>query len=461
MTISNKKFRFQSKIQQGVFIVLLLSLFALLGYLAFETRQQWDVSHGGRNSLSQASIEILEKMKGPVQVTAYATAQHAQLGDIRAIIHQFVQLYQRVKPDISLTFIDPTEQPILAKEAGVQVNGELVISFQQRQLHLTTINEQAFTQALMRLARSEEKLVMALSGHGERSLAGGANYDLGDFGKQLRISGFASQPLNLAAEPDIPDNVDMLLIASPQTDLLPGEVGKLLNYIDSGGHLLWLVDQESLRGLLPLAEKLRLILSPGVVVDPQAVQLKAPMTFALGTSYGQHAITHGFDYITIFPFARQVGFYENDEWRTIPLVDVAQQGWVEKGSLNEGIVFNQDEDISGPVTIAVALTRHVDDREQRVVVVGTGHFLANAYLGNGNNLDFGINIINWLVGDEEMMAIQPRPTRDSRLLFSETELTVIVVVFLFILPVIFLLSAVVIWWRRKNALNRNKSGKLS
>ncbi|HNP26290.1 MAG TPA: Gldg family protein [Nitrosomonas sp.] len=450
MAHASKKFRFQLKVQQSIFVVLLLSLFALLGYLAFETRTQWDISQSGRNSLSSTSIEILKKMEGPVQVTVYATGQHVQFGDVREIIHNFVQLYQRVKPDLLLTFIDPTEHPNLAKEAGVQVNGEMVISFQQKQAHLATINEQAFTQALMRLVRSEEKLIMALSGHGERSLEGAANYDLGEFGQQLRLNGFVSQPLNLAVVPNIPANASMLLIASPQTDLLPGEVDKLLDYIDTGGNLLWLVDQESLKGLLPLTEKLRLILTPGFVVDPQSDQLKAPMTFALGTSYGQHEITRGFDYITVFPFARQIAFNENEQWRIISLVEVAQNGWVEKNPLDEAFVFDPDEDVAGPITVAVALTRYVDDREQRIIVVGNGHFLANTYLGNGNNLDFGINLVNWLVGDEAMITIQPRATQDSYLALGETALTAIVVVFLFFLPGIFLLSGVVIWWRRKS-----------
>ena len=451
MTISSKKFRLQQKIQHGTFVVLLLFLFVLLGYLALETQQQWDISQNGRNTLSQTSIDILQKMKSPIQVTAYATEKHAQYGDVRDIIHNFMQLYQRIKPDLSLTFIDPVEQPRLTKDAGVKVNGEMVIYYQQRRAHLTTINEQAFTQLLMRLARPEERLIMALSGHGERSLDGNANFDLGDFGRQLTVNGFVSQPLNLALTPDIPANTDVLFIASPQVDLMPGEVDKLLHYVDRGGNLLWLVDQESLRGLLALTEKLRLVLTPGVVVDPQAEQLKAPVTFALGAIYGQHAITQHFDYITIFPFARQIAFNENDEWRTIPLVDVAPNGWVESGSLDEAITFDESEDIAGPVTIAVALTRQVDHREQRIVVVGSGHFLANSYLGNGNNLDFGINMINWLTGDEDLVSIQPRATMDNQLAFSETALSGMVIVFLFILPGVFLICGVVIWWRRKRS----------
>ncbi len=452
MITLNKKLRWHYLIQNGVFVILLLSLIILLGYLAAQTRLQWDVSQNGRNSLSEASIEILQKLQGPIQVTAYATEQHAQLGDIRKIIADFVALYQRVKPDLSLTFIDPVAQPILTQEADVQVNGEMVISFNQRVEHLKVINEQAFSNALMRLVRAEDKLIVALSGHGERRLDGKANYDLGEFGRHLRTNGFNSQQLNLAFEQDVPVNASMLLIASPQTDLLPGEVDKLLDYIDRGGNILWLVDQESLRGLLPLTEKLRLTLTPGVVVDPQAEQLKAPITFAMGAIYGQHVITNNFDYITVFPFARQITINENEEWSSVSLVEAAQQGWVETGDLNGAVMFDQADDVAGPISIAVALTRNINDREQRIVVVGSGHFLANTYLGNGSNLDFGINLINWLTGDEELIVIQPRATLDSNLILSESELLMIAVGFLVLLPLLFLVSGILIWWRRRRKI---------
>ncbi|MDP1786965.1 GldG family protein [Nitrosomonas sp.] len=452
MITLNKKLRWHYLIQNGVFVILLLLLVILLGYLAAQTRLQWDVSQNGRNSLSEASVEILQKLQGPVQVTAYATEQHVQLGDIRKIIADFVALYQRVKPDLSLTFIDPVAQPILTQEANVQVNGEMVIKFNQRVEHLTAINEQAFSNALMRLARAEDKLIVALGGHGERRLDGNANYDLGEFGRHLRTNGFNSQSLNLAIEQDVPVNASMLIIASPQTDLLPGEVDKILNYVDRGGNLLWLVDRESLRGLLALAEKLRLTLTPGVVVDPQAEQLKAPVTFALGAIYGQHVITGNFDYITVFPFSRQITIDESEEWSSVSLVEAAPEGWVETGDLNSEIVFDQADDVAGPISIAVALTRNIQDREQRIVVVGSGHFLANTYLGNGSNLDFGINLINWLTGDEALIVIQPRATLDSNLILSESELTLIAVVFLVLLPVLFLVSGTVIWWYRKRRI---------
>lgn len=447
-TVTNQR-RLHWLVQNSVFVVLLISLAGLLGYLARETRIQWDISQNGRNSLSQGSVEVLEELNGPLGVTVYATAQDAQLGNIRKIISEFLSRYQRVKSDITVTFIDPVEQPKLTQEAGVQVNGEVVVTFKGRREHLTAVNEQALTNLLMRLARSGEKLIMSLSGHGERKLDGIAGHDLGEFGKQLTVKGFKTGMLNLSIDPDVPANASILVIASPQVDLQEGEVDKLLAYIGRGGNLLWLIDQGPLHGLQPLAEKLELTLTPGVVVDPQAQQLKLPITVALGANYGQHPVTHNFDYITMFPFARQIIVNENDEWHSVSLVEAAHRGWVETGKLDSGIVFDKMYDVSGPVSIAATLSRTLHDREQRIAIIGSGNFLANTYLGNGNNLDFGINLVNWLTGDENLITIQPRATLDSNLVLSESALIIIAGGFLIVLPLVFLASGLIIWWLRR------------
>jgi hypothetical protein len=90
----------------------------------------------------------------------------------------------------------------------------------------------------------------------------------------------------------------------------------------------------------------------------------------------------------------------------------------------------------------------LQDREQRIAVIGSGNFLANTYLGSGNNLDFGINLVNWLTGDENLVTIQPRATLDSTLILTESMLIIIAGGFLIVLPLVFLTSGVVIWWRR-------------
>jgi ABC-type uncharacterized transport system involved in gliding motility auxiliary subunit len=449
----NRKLRLRIAAQNGAFVVFIVLFVGLCAVAAREYRTVWDLTGSARNTLSRASIAILNKMEGPVAVTAFATPQDARYGDLRKLIRDFIARYQRAKADFRLDFIDPREQPKAAAAAGVQVNGELVIEHNGRSERLSNLSEIEFTNALARLTRTSKRLVVSLDGHGGRSLVRGANHDLGDFGKQLAAKGVSVSVLNLAIAPEVPDNVALVVIANPQAQVQPSEIERLERYLDRGGNMLLLIDQEPLHGLDPLIERLGLILSPGIVVDPDSVERGARpvMPVAASGNYGSHPIVQVFRLNTLFPFARAIGTNTIDEWSVQPLIEVAPRGWVESDSLDRRIVFDQGRDVAGPVTIAVALERIKNERTQRVVAVGSGHFLANAYLGNGGNLDLGLNMVNWLMGDDNMISIQPRSTPDVSLTLSRGWLLAIVITYLIALPLLIVGSGVLIWWRRRRA----------
>jgi ABC-type uncharacterized transport system involved in gliding motility auxiliary subunit len=450
--ITNRRVRLQLHAQNAAFTVLLVAAAIILAYLAREHPKQWDLTQNARNSLSEGSRQTLQALRSPVSITAYAPAQDPNLGDIRKRISDFLEPYRRVKPDITLTFVDPREQPRAAAAANVRVSGEMVVEYEGRTENLTTLDERTLTNLLGRLARSSERLVMFLEGHGERNPAGIANHDIGDFGRRLQTKGFKVTALNLAAAQDVPANAAMLVIASPQVDLLQAEVEKIRRHLDGGGNLLWLIDQEPLHGLQPIADVLGLQLSPGIVVDPAASAFQASPTLSIGFDYANHPATRDFPLNTAFPFARQIGFAEeNTAWRFVPLVRVAQRGWVETGPLTEPVAFDRNRDTPGPVTVVAALTRDADGREQRVVVSGSGHFVSNTYVGLLGNLDLGVNLVNWLAGDEDLIALQPRPLVDGSLELSQARLLFIALAFLVALPGAFLFTGGVIWWRRRRA----------
>jgi ABC-type uncharacterized transport system involved in gliding motility auxiliary subunit len=446
----NNKLRLQLLIQNGVFVVLLIGLAMAIVWVTKDVKTQWDLTQGQRNTLSQASIDVLKQVTGPVKVTAYATAQDAE-GDVRKTVQTFLGSYERAKKDFQVTFIDPRDQPQKAQAAGVRANGELVVEYNGRSEHLTNLTEQDLTNLLLRLVRSAQRQVSYLDGHGERKLDGRANHDLGDFGAQLSVKGFKTAALNLAVAPEVPDNVAVLVIASPRVDLLPGEALKIKRWIEKGGNLLWLVDTGPLHGLQGIADELGLNLTPGTVIDPAAGGLKLPATFALATSYGQHPITERSSVTSVFPYARRIAASEATKWRFTPLVEVAQQGWLETGNIDGGVAFDRNKDVRGPIVVAAALERSVGDRKQRVVVVGSGHFLSNQFVGTLGNLDLGVNMLNWLAGDEALITVQPRTRADLTLELTRTGLALVAFGFLIVLPLALLICGGVIWWRRRKA----------
>lgn len=449
--IASRRLRLQLFAQNAVFAILLVAAAVLLAHFAQQYSKQWDLTQNARNTLSDGSQQLLKQLDGPVTITAYVGDRDPNLGDIRRQIADFVARYQRVKPDIALVFIDPREQPKLAKEANVQVPGEMVIAFRGRQEHLTALDEQALTSMLTRLSRNQERTVMFLDGHGERKPDGIANHDLGTLGKRLVAAGIRTNTLRLAEVQDVPANAALLVIAAPQVDLLPVEVARIRGFLDRGGNLLWLIDQEPLHGLQPIADFLGLQLSPGIAVDPTAQALRQPGTLSISSAYGQHPAMRGFTLTTAFPFARRIAYAEeNRTWRYTPLVEVAQSGWLETSPLGDSVAFDKNRDMPGPVTVAAALERDVDGRHQRIVVTGSGNFLSNTSIGLLGNLDLGMNLVNWLAGDDSMVAVQPRTLVDGDLQLTRSSLIFIALFFLIALPGFFLFTGVMNWWRRRS-----------
>ncbi len=420
-----------------------------------------DVTRNASNSLSQSSVDTLKQLPGKISITMYAHSKDAELGDIEQFVRDFIALYSRYKPDIALTFVDPVKDADAMRKAQIRANREMVVEYGGRSEHLTLINEQSFTSALLRLAHSKDQKLMYVDGHGERKLDGIANHDLGDFGKKLKHNGFQLSSLNLALAQDVPANGSVLVVTQPQIKMLPGVVDKILRYVDNGGNLLWLVDAEPLNGLERLAAKLGILLTPGIVTDPDAQKMNAPDYWTLGANYPPHPITRNFNLVTAFPYARALGREDSGQadseahghiamWQRSTLVEAASNGWVSRTTIPKKSHFDKNRDIPGPFSLAIALQRTVNEREQRIVVVGSGSFLANAYSGNGGNIDLGINMVNWLAREEHLINTQPRSTLDSAITLSKNQLSLISIGFVVVVPLLLAVIGGMLWWRRRS-----------
>ena len=215
--------------------VLLFIIAILLAWLSTRYSIQADWTQSGRHTLSDASIQVLNRFQGPLQVTAYAREQT----DLRDAIKKLINKYQRVKPDIVLRFVNPDAVPDEVRNFGIDVNGELVFRYQGRHELVRKGNESEIANALQRLLRASDRWLAFIEGHGERNPLGKANHDLGEWGQTLHQRGFLFQSINLADQGVIPDNTTVLVIASPLIELLPGEVNIILDYLKRGGNLLW------------------------------------------------------------------------------------------------------------------------------------------------------------------------------------------------------------------------------
>jgi ABC-type uncharacterized transport system involved in gliding motility auxiliary subunit len=444
-------------LQNQLFTLLFVLVIGLLAWLSTRYPMQVDWTVNGRNTLSVASQTLLARMDGPIQITAYVREQPA----LRDAIARLIGRYQRHKPDLTLRFVNPDLVPDRARELDIAREGESYVEYGGRGAKLQQLSEQALTRVLQRLSRPQEQVALFLDGHGERKPFGIANHDLGAFGRELEKIGIRPRALDLAADGRVPAETAVLVIAGPQLPLPPDAVEAILVYLRQGGDLLWLLEPNDPAGLQSLATALGIVRLPGVVVDADAPTLgiKNPAFIPIA-DYGPHPITDALRAPALLPQAAALDVRPDAGWTATALLESQSRSWAETGPLDGPLRFDPDRaERPGPLTVGVALVRSRPGptpdlsspatHQQRVVVIGDGDFLSNTYLGNGANLELGLNIFNWLTLDELPILITPRMTPDPELNLSEGALALMAAVFLIGLPATLLASGWLIWFRRR------------
>jgi ABC-type uncharacterized transport system involved in gliding motility auxiliary subunit len=429
-----------------LFALLVLLGAAAIGYLSARHDHVADWTYGSRVSMSPETRSVLAKLDGPVDIVSYASPQ----GDLRQTIGAVLQRYQQAKPDLHLSFVDPQKDPAAMRNLGITVDGELILHYRNREQRLDTLTERSLTDAMERLVRGSDRIVAFVTGDGERRADADANADLGTFVEQLEHSGLRAVPLNFSQVTSVPDHTDLVVLASPQAALSPGATKALVDYVASGGNLLWLADPGNLDpSLQPLADALGIRILPGELIDASsaAAGLKDPRMIALG-DYPPSAITRGFTLTTLFPEVAPLAEVRKSEWQIAPFLRSSPQ------ATTQSIDGNASNSLKGPLDFGFAFSRlspSPDKSEQRVIVIGNGDFLSNSYLGNGGNRALGERIFDWLLGDDELINMPPRGAPDRVLTVSQGELDVLSITFIVLVPFLLLLIGGLIAWRRRRA----------
>ena len=463
--------RLQLATQKIIFLLLFISSIGMLAWVSNHYSYQFDLTANKRHSLSSNSVDLLNTLDGAVTVHAYTTDDVT-----RQAINEIITRYQRIKTDFRLRLLNPDIDIEQVQKDGVVMNKPFafVIHYNGRMEHIDSLSEQSISNALLRLNRRENQQVVFLSGHGERDIDGTDNRAYATLKSQLSDMGFNLQTVNLL-ENSLPENTRLLVIAAPANPYLAGEVEHIVKYIDAGGNLLWLTDPGELFGLDKIATSFGLQLQDGIIIDNntelrQTLGIEHPAIIPV-TEYFPHIITNTIRYNTLFPLARGISPLSNDNtvnnWQAEALFNSTGKSWSEAGGLKEEMVFNTSEgDVAGPVTMAVALHRPRSSRidgvqagqhddatasgSQRMVVVGDSDFLSDTYIGAGANLNLGLNIFNWLIGDDDFISVEVKPAADTKLILDETQLVIIGFGFFLIIPIVLLVIGFRIWYVRKN-----------
>lgn len=453
--------------QRILTIILTVALAGLLVWVSGKYTYNADWTAGNRNSLTPPSEQVLDALPDEIQFTAYAYP-----GPERESIRVQIDRYQRYRDDIRLEFVDPGKNPQRMRELNITRENTVRVTYQGRSETLEgELGEQTITNALQRLSASSEQWLVFLSGHRERDAQDEQGPGYASLRAELERQGFKVRGLNLVESPRVPDNTAVLVIASPQNNLLPGEVQLIEDYVERGGNLLWLDDPGPRLGLQPLADRLGLEWLPGTIIYPDFRELgTGHPAIALVVNYPRHPLTRRMDSLTLFPFAGGLRVVPGENpWQAAPILKTPPRSWLETGSLeDQEVVFSEEDgDQVGPIDLGIALQRPAPppedgqkseqegDRQsdnpgqQRAVVVADSDFLANTHINNLGNLQLGVSLFQWLANRDAQISVQVPPAPDSTLQLAPWQGRFIWWGFVLFLPLALLGIGVGRWWLRR------------
>ncbi|MGJ8668145.1 MAG: GldG family protein [Oceanococcus sp.] len=422
--------------------LLWLYIVAALASLSLRFQQQWDVSSAGRNTLTQASQDLLASMPDPVMATAWVFPS----ADTRADIQARFDPYLRHRDNFKLRFRDPASDPETVRSLGISQSGEVILEYQGRRENLTVISEPDITAALQRLSFAGDAFIGFLSGHGERDIHDEGQSGYSTLAAILQQKGLRANRINLATNV-LPEELDLLVMAAPQRPVTAGEIAQILTWLKQGGQLLWLLDPK-----LPYDQELAISLGvqvlDGTVIyqDYELIGSGHP-AMAIVANYPQHPAFEKLTDMTAFAGASALTELPGSGWQAEPVLRSVPRSWLETGPLQDQLAFDQGQDTMGPLNLAYMLRRG----EQRAAVFADSDFLSNAYLTQLGNRPLAVAVFQWLLSRDGQINVDIPPAPDAQLSLSPLATKILALLFVLLLPALFLSTGLLHWWRRRRA----------
>lgn len=445
--------------QHRLVVPALLLVTFILGLCAWQFNLTADTTHNHRNTLSAPSIQVLKQLPDRIEITAFCSNSPYKGRYFRKSITALIQRYQHLHPNLQLQFVDPATAPTMAREWQIKKEGEMVIRYRDQQQHLyLPYTEEAFTNVLLQLQHGSRAPLLFATGNGEPALQDTTSQGASLLGQALQAAGIRiSGTASISSLPGKQASLATLVIAGATQPYTAAQRTAIQAHIQQGGNLVWLVDRPQQQGLDALATQLGLSISQGMIIDPVNRQFDIPLHALSTQRYAAQGPTQDFALRTFFDRAhaiqrpRQAG----EPWRVLPLVAVAEHGWVsasyqpaQPASLP---VFNPQTDTQGPATVMLALEKdRASGERQRIVIIGSQQFFTNAQLQRGGNLALTMQSLQWVVNNQPSVSLPVSPLRDSVIALPATQTWLMMLFnsFQFGLPAL-LLWAGWLRWRRK------------
>lgn len=495
--------RLSGRVRIAAVIVLVLTV----GYIisAPSRTLYMDMTENQSKTISKQGQQILSQFEGPVTITTYGNLlgegyypalPKSQISDKHSfegyerflpelnykyqLYHQFALSDERIAPDmrglserqlldayLDNERLDKADVPSAAELSQkvdlayygyisirvFEYNGRqavMVPNFDERPSAPTEGNYLTVFKSLL----EQPIQIRAVVGHGERSVTQSTPSDWQRMFRywpnrhSLVNSGFGVEPIALS-ELQASNYPDVLVIANPKQAYTESELTIVEKYLATGGDLILATEPGSAEASEPLLNLLGLRQVEGVLVTNSADS--EPTSIAMsggGKTVGLNMPGVTLNGAAVLRNEHDAGFVVESVWQS--------QGdhiWLDStGPDHVGqVAFDAVEgDQKGPHAAALALTRDMNGKQQKILVTGDADIFSNAP-GSYRPAEVSLALARWFSNDQYPVMAESPEILDHTVSLSFSELTLMKWIGWGAIPLIIATTGWVSWRRRRFA----------
>jgi hypothetical protein len=392
---------------QSIVLFLIFGFSVLVVFLYLEKNNDVSSFKLTKKQLSSQTESVLNSLKDPVKLDIYSNKDSIIVNKIV----KFLKPFQLLKPDFVIEIIDPKMNPSLVRENAISVEGEMLLSYQDKSVHITELSESALVNAILSVQRTKDEWLIVAEGYEMLSVTDDKDSGLFNLLVYLQKTGVkvARMPLNNSLE--LPENVKIIILPRPKQSLDSEIVLWLQQQLQKGLSIWWLTDPEVQNNQNYLE-----LLFDVMIGDKQYIE--GDQYSGILSKYMNHAITDKFNQPIYIAEAAEI------------ISDSVQS------------IFKSSND-----TASLFVSKVMG--ESRVIISGDVDMITNQYLNVAANKNFIIRSIDWLFHHDDRINLSVEIKNHTELNLSKPQLIILSLTLLIAIPFCYLLISFIQWRRSR------------
>lgn len=460
--LSSRSAKFGSN--AALMVIFLLGILIVLNILGNRFSYRADLTAAKMFSLSDQTVKVLKNLEKEVNVIGFFK------GGEEGQAEEFMIEYSHYSQNFKYEFVDPDKKPGITKKYDVKSYGTIVVECEDKLEKINTASEEEITNALIKVTREGVKRILFTTGHGEKDYDDSAETGLSTAKDAIAELNYDIDKIFLVQEPDtLGDDVALIIMAGPMTDLLQPERQKLDTYLANGGKLVLMLEPESPQSYVDFMADWGVNVGNDLIIEASGIgQLfGAGPIMPVVSSYENHPIVEGFGgAMTLFSQARSVAKVDtpptgitvteiaktsNSSWgETTPIGADGQVGF-DPATDNQGplSLLTVAEKSSTPSTPPGMPPQEPATAQGRIAVFGDSDIATNAYFNFQANGNLFLNVVNWMAEEEDLVSIRPRDPEDRRLSLTAQQSKMMLWFGVILLPLAIFAFGIYVYRKRK------------